>query len=110
MEYIYYLYCVLRGGTVKKSVLAVDEKQDTSLLWPYGVVCAIMQEARKQNVQHRGLTDEGRHILLSLHKQVHDNSGITACVLYRARLTACEVSILESYDFKTMPLFFCLCG
>ena len=32
--YIYILYCVFRSGTIRKSVRAVDEKQDISLLWP----------------------------------------------------------------------------
>ena len=30
----YILYCVFRSGTIRKSVQAVDEKQDISLLWP----------------------------------------------------------------------------
>ena len=29
------MYCVLRSGTIRKSVHAVDEKQDISLVWPY---------------------------------------------------------------------------
>ena len=30
----YILHCVFRSGTIRKSVQAVDEKQDISLLWP----------------------------------------------------------------------------
>ena len=50
-------------------------------------------------MQEKGLTNEGRHHLLLLHKQAHDKrSRITAHVhvdLYRARLTACEVGVSQ---------------
>ena len=51
-------------------------------------------------VQEEGLTNEGRHHLLLLHKQVHDKSrkkNVAKSLhkyLNRVRLTACEVGVL----------------
>ena len=45
---------------------------------------------RSSTVQEEGLTDEGRHHLLSLHKQAHDKRGIAESLhaqITRARLT-----------------------
>ena len=35
------IICVLRGGTLRKPVQAIDEKQDVSLVWPY-INCTCM--------------------------------------------------------------------
>ena len=43
---------------------------------------------------------EGRHSLLSLHKQVHDKRGIAESqheYISMARLTACEVGVFLKY-------------
>ena len=54
-------------------------------------------------LQEEGLTNDGRHHLLLLYKQVHDKRGISESLhefseslqayITRARLTACEVGI-----------------
>ena len=47
-------------------------------------------------MQEEGLTNEGRHHLLLLHKQVQDKSGIAESLhaqITRARLPACEVGV-----------------
>ena len=57
---------------------------------------------RSSTVQEEGLTNEGRHHLLLLHKQVHDKRGIAELLhaqITRARLTVCEVGIFrEKYN------------
>ena len=53
-------------------------------------------------MQEEGLTNEGRHHWLLLHKQVHDKRGIAESLhaqITRARLTVCEVGIFrEKYN------------
>ena len=49
-------------------------------------------------MQEEGLTNEGRHHLLLLRKQVHDKRGIAESLhaqITRARLTACEVGVFS---------------
>ena len=57
----------------------------------------IKQEAlNKQRCAREGLTNEGRHHSLLLHKQAHDRRGIAELLheyITRSRLTACEVGI-----------------
>ena len=47
-------------------------------------------------MQEEGLTNEGRHHLLLLHKQAHDKRGIAESLraqITRVKLTACEVGV-----------------
>ena len=47
-------------------------------------------------MQEEGLTNEGRHHLLLLHKQAHDKRGIEESLhaqIARARQTVCEVGV-----------------
>ena len=49
-------------------------------------------------MQEEGLTNEGRHDLLLLHKQVHDkrsNAESLRAYIARARLTACEMGVFS---------------
>ena len=49
----------------------------------YAVLHAVVlskKHRRSSAVQGEGLTNEGRHYLLLLHKQTHDNRDIAACV------------------------------
>ena len=63
----------------------------------YAAVYAVMlskKHLRSSTVQEEGLTNEGRHHLLLLHKQECDKRGIEESLhaqVTRARLTACEV-------------------
>ena len=85
-----------------KEVVAKDAFSQSMHPPIYAIVHAIMvckKHQRSCTVQEEGLIKEGRHLLLLLHKQVHNKRGhckITACVRtckYRARLTACEVGV-----------------
>ena len=54
------------------------------------------KQLRSSTVQEEGLTNEGRHHLLLLHKQVHDKRGITESLhahITKIRLTACELGV-----------------
>ena len=53
----------------------------------YVVMFNSKKHRRSSTVQEEGLTNEGRHHLLLLHKQ--------ALNITRARLTACEVSVFS---------------
>ena len=62
-------------------------------------------------MQEEELTNEGRHNLLSLHKQADDKrAGIAESLhvcITRARLTACEVGIRNIISLEnTPPLLF----
>ena len=64
----------------------------------YAIVHAVMLSKKHQRssstVQEEGLTNEGRHHLLLLHKQVHDKRSIAESLhvyINRVRLTVCEV-------------------
>ena len=49
-------------------------------------------------MQEEGLTNEGRHLLLLLGKEVHDKRGIAESLhvqITRAILTACEVGVFS---------------
>ena len=54
------------------------------------------QTTQRTDKYAEGLTNEGRHHLLFLHKQVHDKRGIEEplyAYITRAKLTACEVGV-----------------
>ena len=53
-------------------------------------------------MQEEGLTNEGRHHLLLLHKQAHDKSSIAELLHNRARLTACEMGVIFERNMTTL--------
>ena len=67
----------------------------------YAAVHAVMlskKHRRSSTTQEEGLTNEGRHNLLLLHKQAHDKRGIAESLhaqITRARLTVCEVGVFS---------------
>ena len=54
-------------------------------------------------MQEKGLTNEGRHHLLYLHKQMHDKRGIIKSLIQyinQAQLPACEVGVFSGHMKK----------
>ena len=65
----------------------------------------VKQEASKKwSVQEEGLTNEGRHHLLLLHKQAHHIVGSLPAYINRAGLTACEVGTSQLLKDAHPPL------
>ena len=63
-------------------------------------------------MQEDGLTNEGRHNILLLHKQAEDKRGIAESLIsyIRARLTACKVGILrEKYANGHVVMYYIFC-
>ena len=54
-------------------------------------LCQAKSTKKSGNVQEEGLTNEGRHHLLLLHKQANHIVGSLPAYINRAGLTACEV-------------------
>ena len=67
-------------------------------------LCQAKKHQKSGTVQEEGLTNEGRHHLLLLHKQAHHIVGSLPAHINRAGLTACEVGISQLLKNAYPPL------
>ena len=67
-------------------------------------LCQAKKHQKSGTVQAKGLTNEGRHHLLLLHKQAHHIVGSLPAYVNRTGLTACEMGISQLVKYAHPPL------
>ena len=66
-------------------------------------LCQAKKHQKSGTVQEEGLTNEGRHHLLLLHKQAHHTVGSLSAYVNKAGLTACEMGASQLLKIRPPP-------